>query len=244
MTKGDDAVRHLDEERGKAEQDDGHKFLEVQPQVLPAEMQNRAFAEEEGEDPDGTDGLAANRGERRAFASHIEAVDEDRIEDNVEGRPDEDGHHARLGKALAGNIVVQAQRELHSRGTEQVERKIVDRVPDGLFACPEHEQHRAHGPEAQHREHDRHDEEEHAGTAEDALGFCIVAAPHGDGGERRAAHAREEGEGRDDQDDGEGDAEPGQRQWANLRYPADENAVDDVVEEVDDLRKNARDGET
>lgn len=37
---------------------------------------------------------------------------------------------------------------------------------------------------------------------------------------------------------------PGQRQWANLRYPADENAVDDVVEEVDDLRKNARDGET
>ena len=57
-------------------------------------MQNRAFAEEEGEDPDGTDGLAANRGERRAFASHIEAVDEYRIEDNVEGRPDEDGHHA------------------------------------------------------------------------------------------------------------------------------------------------------
>lgn len=82
------------------------------------------------------------------------------------------------------------------------------------------------------------------GTAEDALGFCIVAAPHGDGGERRAAHAREEGEGRDDQDDGEGDAEPGQRQWANLRYPADENAVDNVVEEVDDLCKNARDGET
>ena len=242
--QGDDAVRHLDEERGKAEQDDGHKFLEVQPQVLPAEMQNRALAEEEGEDPDGTDGLAANRGERRAFASHIEAVDEYRIEDNVEGRPDEDGHHARLGKALAGNIVVQAQRELHSRGAEQVERKIVDRIPDGLFACPEHEQHRAHGPEAQHREHDRHGEEEHAGTAEDALGFCIVAAPHGDGGERRAAHAREEGEGRDDQDDGEGDAEPGQRQWANLRYPADENAVDNVVEEVDDLCKNARDGET
>lgn len=74
--------------------------------------------------------------------------------------------------------------------------------------------------------------------------FALVAAPHGDGGERRAAHAREEGEGRDNQDDGEGDAEPGQRQWANLRYPADENAVDDVVEEVDDLRKNARDGET
>ena len=202
------------------------------------------FAKEEGEDPDGTDGLAANRGERRAFAAHIEAVDEYRIEDNVEGRPDEDGHHARLGKALAGNIVVQAQRELHSRGAEQVERKIVDRIPDGLFACPEHEQHRAHGPEAQHREHDRHGEEEHAGTAEDALGFCIVAAPHGDGCERRAAHAREEGEGRDDQDDGEGDAEPGQRQWANLRYPADENAVDNVVEEVDDLCKNARDGET
>ena len=42
----------------------------------------------------------------------------------------------------------------------------------------------------------------------------------------------------------EGDAEPGQRQWANLRYPADENAVDNVVEEVDDLCKNARDGET
>lgn len=72
---------------GKAEQDDGHKFLEVQPQVLPAEMQNRAFAEEEGEDPDGTDGLAANRGERRAFAAHIEAVDEYRIEVMLRAAP-------------------------------------------------------------------------------------------------------------------------------------------------------------
>ena len=44
--QGDEAVRHLDEERGKAEQDDGHKLLEVQPQVLPAETQNRALAEE------------------------------------------------------------------------------------------------------------------------------------------------------------------------------------------------------
>ena len=89
----------------------------------------------------------------------------------------------------------------------------------------------------------RHDEEEYAGAAEDALGFCVVAASHGDGGERRAAHAREEGEGRDDQDDGEGDAEPGKRQRADLRYPADENAVNDVVAEVDDLRQNARYGE-
>ena len=77
-----------------------------------------------------------------------------------------------------------------------------------------------------------------------ALPRMRSAFAHGDGCERRAAHAREEGEGRDDQDDGEGDAEPGQRQWANLRYPADENAVDNVVEEVDDLCKNARDGET
>ena len=44
--QGDDAVRHLDEERGKAEQDDGHKFLEVQPHVLPAEMEIREFDEE------------------------------------------------------------------------------------------------------------------------------------------------------------------------------------------------------
>lgn len=83
------------------------------------------------------------------------------------------------------------------------------------------------------------------GTAEDALGFWHCRrAPWRWEASGAPAHAREEGEGRDDQDDGEGDAEPGQRQWANLRYPADENAVDNVVEEVDDLCKNARDGET
>lgn len=144
--------------------------------------------------------------------------------DNVEGRPMRTVI-ARLGKALAGNIVVQAQRELHSRGAEQVERKIVDRIPDGLFACPEHEQHRRMAQK--HNTVSTTDMARNTQALPDALGFVHCRrAPRGC--ERCAAHARWR-EGRDDRDDGEGDAEPGQRQWANLQYPADENAVDNVV---------------
>ena len=204
--------------------------------------QEGALAEEEGEYPHGAHCLAANGGERRALAPHAETVNEDWIEDDVEGRADEDGHHAGLGEALTGNVVVQAEGELYGGRAEQVERKVVHRVADGLFAGPEHEQHGPHGQEAQPRQHEGHEQKKDAGRADDALGLGVVATPHRDGGQRRPAHARQKREGRNNEDDGKGDAEPRQRQWPDVRYPAHKDAVHDVVEKVDDLGQDTGHG--
>lgn len=97
--QGDDAVRHLDEERGKADRMTGTSSLRSSRRYCLRKCKTVRLPKKKAKIQTALDGLAANRGERRAFAAHIEAVDEYRIEDNVEGRPDEDGHHARLGKA-------------------------------------------------------------------------------------------------------------------------------------------------
>lgn len=53
--------------------------------------------------------------------------------------------------------------------------------------------------------------------------------------ERRTAHAKEVGKSRDDRDDGEGEAQPGQCQGRSLGDMPDVHAVDHVVQHVDEL---------
>ena len=92
------------------------------------------------------------------------------------------------------------------------------------------------------RQHEGHEQKKDAGRADDALGLGVVATPHRDGGQRRPAHARQKREGRNNEDDGKGDAEPRQRQWPDVRYPAHKDAVHDVVEKVDDLGQDTGHG--
>ena len=77
--------------------------------------------------------------------------------------------------------------------------------------------------------------------------FCrtfTVAGAQLDGSQRRAAHSGECGKGRDQQDDGERNAHACQRKCACAGDVADVDPVHDIVQHVDELRGNGRQGKT
>ena len=71
----------------------------------------------------------------------------------------------------------------------------------------------------------------------------MIPLAHKNGGPRRAAEAHEGGEGGDDHDKRHADAHAGQRHRAHIRNVADINAVHDVVQHVDDLRRYGGQGQ-
>ena len=60
------------------------------------------------------------------------------------------------------------------------------------------------------------------------------------GGDRRAAAAHHGGKSADGQNDGKGETQTGEGQLAGLRHTADVNAVDDIIEQVDQLGHHGR----
>ena len=71
----------------------------------------------------------------------------------------------------------------------------------------------------------------------------MVVFAHEDGGPRRAAGTDQSCERRDNHDDRQTYANARQRKRPIFRHVADVNAVDDVVEHVDQLRDDRRHGE-
>ncbi len=93
------------------------------------------------------------------------------------------------------------------------------------------EQHGQHGGKAPER----------GGTgAERAFGAILLPCSEGDRGARRAAHAHERGKRGDECDDRKSNAHAGQRELALERDATDIDAVDDIVEKIDDLRGDGR----
>lgn len=76
--------------------------------------------------------------------------------------------------------------------------------------------------------------------------FSLSPAPSGDRGARRAADGHERRERRDNHDDRQAYANARQREFSDGLgglHVADEHAVDQIVEHVDDLRGDRRHGE-
>ena len=81
------------------------------------------------------------------------------------------------------------------------------------------------------------------GVAQNFLRALPVSRAQADGGQRGAPHAGEGGEGRDEHEDGEGDAKAGEGGTAHLRDVADVDTVHNVVQHVDELGRHRGQGQ-
>ena len=142
---------------------------------------------------------------------------------------DRHGEHARCGKALRSDEGVEPERELHEDRAETVDRDIFERVGERRVARAEETEDR-HG-EKLHDERERErDRAEREGTrADDALRTVRGSLSHEHGNARRAAHAHERGECRDDHDRRHRHADAGERRRAVDRDVADVDAVYNII---------------
>ena len=173
----------------------------------------------------------------------MEYEDEQRVQDDIAHRADQNGQHAGFCKALRGNEGVHAERQLDEDRADGIDVHVADGVVNGIFACAEGKQQRA-VPDQKHSRQNERDENLQRKAAAERL-FCrlVVVLDHEDRRTRCAAGADERGKRRDDHDNRQAHADAGQRKRAVPGHVPDVDAVDDVVEHVDQLRNDRRHGE-
>ena len=195
-----------------------------------------------GHGPRGCDSLRDDRPERRAFQSHAEALNEQRVERDVRQGADDERRAREPRAPLGPDAVVQADadvREEHSPEDDVVVlpgvgKNGVARSDDAKDVVP------PDGP----RDYERdglQDEQEHA-VAERAFGALGPAFPERDGDERRRAHARKHRRRVDEDHE-----RKNHRDSRDPEIPdrvSDEDPVNDIVERVCEHPHDRGDRET
>ena len=238
------ALGALHDERSDAQPDDlaNHTLFELH---VPAPDADAAFcAEQKAQHPRGADGLRKDGSQRRAGNAHAEHENKHRVQHDVNDRADEHAEHCNGGVALCADESVEAQSKLYENSTRQVNGDIVLRIADDGVGGAEHIQQRrfedAENDCQCNRQHQKHGK----AVAQNFFRTFTVAGAQLDGSQRRAAHSGECGKGRDQQDDGERNAHSRQRKCACAGDVADVDPVHDIVQHVDELRGNGRQGKT
>ena len=240
---GDDALRALHDERGQAERDARGEELHVDAHILRLEAQARLFTHQEADDPHAGNALRNHRRQRRATNAHVQAENENRVEHDVAHRADEHGHHARRREALRGDERIHAERQLHKQRAEGVDVQIIVRVFNRVFARAEGQQKFVTEQQQHRRQRQRNRDLQRKAAAQQLFGRVVIAAPHRDGSPRRAAGGDQRRERRHDHNDRHAHAHASQREAADARDVTDVDAIHDVVEHIDQLGDDRRNGQ-
>ena len=240
----DDSLRHavgeLEHKARHAQlQDAGHlQHVEMQP----AYGEQGLVSGQKTDDPDGTDELGDDSGDRRALDAHVQHEDEQGVQRDVQSGADDDGAHADPRKAHAVDEGVHAEADEHEDGAGDVDAEIFQSEGQ-RFRIPSHGSQK--GPcedEKDGCQQGAEDQQHRESRLQDALRPGVVALAARDGAQGIAACAAQVCECRDQGNEGKGDADAGQRRRADAGDVSDEDAVHNVVEHVDDLGQ--RDGDT
>ena len=240
---GDDALGRLHDKRREAEREAGEKNFRREAQTSRTQPQRRLFAGQEQNDPDRRDRLRQNRRQRRAAHAHIKRKDKDRVEHDVAQRADQNGEHTGFRKALRGDKGVEAEGELHKKRPGRVDAHIRQGVLDGIRTRAERQQQRLGKDQKHDGERGGHADEQNRAVAERFFGAGFVALAEKNRGARRPAHADKGRERGNEHNQRQADADAGQRVLADDLDMADVHAVDNVIEQVDDLRGDRRHGQ-
>ncbi len=163
------------------------------------------------------------------FTPHMQAEDKDRIQHDISHRADQHGKHGDPGLTLADDKGVKAQRQLHKKCAQQIDRQIVHGIPYGGVTGSEHIQQRSlKRIEKCHQRHRTKHKEAYA-VAQNLFRMFPVPFAQPDGRQRRGAIADKSRECRDKYRDTEGHAYPRQGIGAHPFHVADIDPVDNTV---------------
>ena len=136
------AVCRLHDKRGQAERRDFSDKPQVDFHIFSLDFQQRFLPRQEFQHPNRRYNLADNRGDCRAFYTHLKHEYEQRVKREVENRADCRGEHSDFWETLRVDESVQACREHQKRRPDEVDFEVIVGVDVGIFACAEQKQHR------------------------------------------------------------------------------------------------------
>ena len=87
----------------------GQEHRRYRPEIFPPQTPLGLGTGEEPQDPQGGDRLGEDGGQGRAPNAHIQAEDENGVQDRIEDSAEQHGLHADGGKALGGDVGVHAR---------------------------------------------------------------------------------------------------------------------------------------
>ena len=218
------------------------KVKPVRPSLR--QPQDRPPAAQEEQYPGGAGGLGQHRRQGGALHAHAAGIDEHRVQDDVQHRPDDHGHHADAGEALGVDERVHAQADEHRDGADHIDPEIAQRGGQGRIVAAQQAQHCGGGKVHADGQDRAHEQEHGKGSAHDPLRFVVPVFAPGDGRQRGAAGAEQVGKGPDQGDQRETDAQPRQRNGAAARHMADIHPVHDVVKHMNKLGQHHRQAES
>ncbi len=174
---------------------------------------------------------------------HVQAENQDGIQDDVAHRADDRGQHTEVGEALCGDEYVHPHNCHDEQRPHDVDAHIAQGVGQGAVAGPEEAQHRLRDDLEHHGQHHGNENQGGEAVAHDVLRRLVVLLAHVNGGPGRAARPHQGGEGGNQHDDREAQPHAGEGQAAVLRHMTDVNAVHDVVEHIDKLGHHGGDSQ-
>ena len=226
-------VGEIHEEAGQAQGHDGFHPPGAQRQIPQAEPQDGLPPGEEFQYPHGGAALGDHGGQRRAPHPHVQGEDEDRIQHDVDHRPQAHGHHPGAAEALRRDEGIHPQADHDKDGPQQIDGHV--RLGIGIGGVTGAEQVEQGMPEQQEHPCDSgaENQQKGEGVAHDPLGLFLLALAPVDGAQGGAPRAAQVGKAHHDGDDGQ--RQPQARQSQMPGEPPQVDAVHHAVQHVDEL---------
>ena len=119
------AVGHGHHKAGNAQRRHLAQQRPIRGHVGLAQGEQRFRPGEKPYHPRGADRLTEDGGQRRALYAHVEAKDEDGVQNQVDHGPQGHRHHAHAAEALGVDEAVHAQAHHHKGGAQQIDVQII-----------------------------------------------------------------------------------------------------------------------
>ena len=126
----DEAVGRLHDKARKAQAQDSARPLPLNMDSGQPELLQGLFPRQKAQHPRRGHTLADHRRQCRAPDPHVERKNKNRIQGDIDDRPQNRRHHADPGKPLGVDIAVQAGSQHGKNRPDQIDAKILIRVEE------------------------------------------------------------------------------------------------------------------
>ena len=176
--------------------------------------------------------------------SHVEYEDKKRVKNQVQDSADGDGEHSGHSESLGVDKVIHAKTDHDKKRADKVEADVCICIRISNVAGAEQVKQRTFEQVAQYHKNAAGNQEHGKGVAENLPGTRWFTGTSCHRKKRGTAHAEQVGKCGDDCNDRQSQTDSGERLGGHVRQVADVNAVNDVVKNIDELRKRHRNCQT